>query len=237
MTIDLNSTNDNARYIERLLDEAMVISPHRGYLGASEIGETCQRRLQYGFTDTPKDDGAEFSARLLRIFQRGHDGEARMAEWLRAAGFVIETERDGAQIGFSDCDGRFSGHVDGIIAGGPDGFDYPAIWENKVLGSKGFAQLVRHGLAKSHPKYAAQIAVYQAYLGLTNPAVFTALNADTMEIHARLVRFDAELAQTCIDRAVSVLLATDHGETLPRVTDNPEFFGCAMCPWRVRCWK
>ena len=236
MTIDLNSTNDNARYIERLLDEAMVISPHRGYLGASEIGETCQRRLQYGFTDTPKDDGAEFSARLLRIFQRGHDGEARMAEWLRAAGFVIETERDGAQIGFSDCDGRFSGHVDGIIAGGPDGFEYPAIWENKVLGSKGFAQLVRHGLRKAYPKYAAQIAVYQAYLDKPAPAIFTALNADSMEIHARLVPFDAALAQECIDRAVTVLSACDHGEQLQRVTSDPDFFVCKLCPWRVRCW-
>ena len=56
--------------------------------------------------------------------------------------------------------------------------------------------MVKRGVALSKPVYAAQIALYQAYLELPNPALFTALNRDTMELHCELVPFDASLAQT-----------------------------------------
>jgi hypothetical protein len=48
----------------------------------------------------------------------------------------------------------------------------------------------------SKPVYAAQLAVYQAYMessvaGLSaNPALFTAINKDTAELHHELVPFD-----------------------------------------------
>ena len=38
--------------------------------------------------------------------------------------------------------------------------------------------------------YAAQVAIYQAYLDCTNPALFTVLNADTCERLNFLVPFD-----------------------------------------------
>jgi hypothetical protein len=48
----------------------------------------------------------------------------------------------------------------------------------------------------SKPVYAAQLAVYQAYMessvaGLSaTPALFTAINKDTAELHQELVPFD-----------------------------------------------
>ena len=50
--------------------------------------------------------------------------------------------------------------------------------------------VVKRGLTLSKPVYAAQIALYQAYLELPNPALFTALNRDTMELYSELVPFD-----------------------------------------------
>ena len=240
MTIDLNPRSILAEHFVALIDDAM--SRHqdrrRDYLGASGIGEPCARRLQYEYLGTPIDDGAGFTARTRRIFHRGHQGEDWVIRWITDAGFTLRTRgKDGSQFAFEDCDGRFKGHVDGVITGGPDGFKYPALFECKVLGAKGFAQLVKHGVAKAYPKYAAQVATYQAYLKLAdNPAFFVALNADDMSLHLELVRFDAALAQECADKAARILTACDHGEQLPRIADSDDSFACRFCAFKGRCW-
>ena len=35
-------------------------TPPRDYLGGSRLGHACERALQFEFTATPKDDGADF---------------------------------------------------------------------------------------------------------------------------------------------------------------------------------
>ena len=69
------------------------------------------------------------------------------------------------------------------------------------------------------------------------PALFTAINKDTAELHHELVPFDADLAQRMSDRGVRILQATDAGELLPRVATTPDFFECRFCPWSERCWR
>lgn len=237
--LDFNARATKEGRFLNLIDQAITGQPERRreYLGASGIGEPCARRLQYEYQGAPKDDGSEFSARTMRIFHRGHQGEEWMIEWIRAAGFNLRTDKNGRQFGFSDCDDRFKGHIDDVIVEGPNGFSYPALWENKVLGSKGFGQLVEHGVAKAYPKYAAQLATYQAYMQLAeNPEFFTAVNADTMEIHLELVPFNAALAQECADKAARVLAACDHGEVLPQASDDPDGFVCRFCNYKKRCW-
>ena len=101
----------------------------------------------------------------------------------------------------------------------------------------------KKGVAIAKPIYAAQIAVYQAYMdaavpGLAdNPALFTAINKDTAELHHELVPFDAALAQRMSDRAVRILQATDAGDLLPRIAQQAGHFECRMCPWAQRCWS
>jgi len=136
------------------------------------------------------------------------------------------------------ADGRLQGHIDGVIVGGPEGFAYPALWECKCLGNKSWSDLDKKGLTLSKPVYAAQVAIYQAYLELhEHPAIFTALNADTMEIYTELVPFDAALAQRMSDRAVKVITATEAGELLPRAFHDSTHFECRMCAWQDRCWR
>ena len=68
---------------------------------------------------------------------------------------------------------------------------YPFLWECKSANSKKFSEFVRKGVANANPVYAAQIALYQAYMDLTeNPALFTVMNKDTSEIYYELVPFD-----------------------------------------------
>jgi len=238
MVLDFNHRPKPRELFVKTIDTALEdeTQRRRDYLGGSALGEPCARRLQYDYMGAPED--APIAARTRRIFHRGHQGEDWMAEWIRAAGFDLKTHKpSGAQFGFEDCDGRLKGHIDGVIVSGPDWMNVPALWENKVLGAKGWKSVERHGVAKAYPKYAAQIAVYQAYMKLADaPAVFTALNADTMEILAEFVPFDAALAQESIDKAVRILTATDAGEMLPRVADAPDAFACKFCPFRGACW-
>ena len=175
----------------------------------------------------------------MRIFERGHLNEESMVTWMRGAGFNLRTHKaNGEQYGFSVAEGRLQGHIDGVFVDGPAGFAYPALWETKNLNAKSWRDVEKKGLAISKPVYAAQVAVYQAYLDLhEHPAIFTAVNADTMEIYAELVPFDAALAQRMSDRAVRVITATEASELLPRAFADPSHFECKFCAYAERCWN
>ncbi len=241
--LDFNSTASLSGLIEALMDQALEAerdaTPPREYLGASRLGAACERQLQYEYAKAPIDPGKGFSGRLLRIFERGHRTEDMVIRWLRMAGFTLKTEdANGHQFGFAVASGRLRGHVDGVLLAGPEGFAYPALWENKCLGAKAWRDVVKNKLAASKPIYAAQIALYQSYLDLhEHPALFTAVNADTMEIYAELVPFDAGLAQRMSDRAVKVIQATEAGELLPRSFAESTHFECKFCAWAERCWN
>ena len=251
--LDYNRTRSFSEVLTGIVDAALVIEnssrPRREYLGGSRVGYACERALQFEFAGAPKDDGADFPGRTLRIFAIGHVLEDLAIQWLRAAGIDLYTRKgnnpDGEQFGFSVAGGRIRGHVDGIIAGGPDALKLgvPALWECKTMNAKNWRETVKNGVAVAKPIYAAQIALYQAYmdaavLGLaSNPALFTAINKDTAELHHELVPFNAELAQRMSDRAVRILRATDAGELLPRLARDRDHFECRMCAYAERCWS
>ena len=241
--LDFNSSSGLSDRVTALIDIGMQglreQQPVRDYLGASRLGAACERALQFEYAKAPVDHGRDHNGRLLRIFERGHVMEDCMVAWLRDAGFDLRTQKaDGGQFGFSDAHGRLRGHIDGVIVGGPEGFRYPALWENKCLGAKSWRDLEAKGLAVAKPVYAAQVALYQAHLQLhEHPALFTAINADSMAIYVELVPFDAALAQRMTDRAVKVIFATDAGEQLPRGFNDSTHFECRMCAWQDRCWR
>jgi hypothetical protein len=204
--------------------------------------------LQYEYTHTPRDKA--FSGRTLRIFEMGHAIEEMALNWLKGAGFDIQTRHeDGRPFGFSAASGCIQGHVDGIIYSGPieAGMAYPALWECKSMNAKAWKQTFEKGVRLAKPVYAVQIALYQAYMEETvpgisqNPALFTAVNKDTAEIYHELVPFDATLAQEASDRGVNILRATKAGETgqeyLPRISLDPGHFECRFCDWKERCWQ
>jgi hypothetical protein len=218
--------------INAVIDASIVAEQTRGYLGASAVGHECLRRIQYDWMCNPEHPG-----RLRDIFDRGHWAEARSHDHLVRAGFKFANED---RLQFTSLDGMLSGHADGIILGGPKLSDiaFPCLWECKCVNAKGWRSLDRDGLGKSYPQYAAQVAIYQHFLGVdANPAVFTAVNADTCERLHLLVPYDAGLARATIMRAETVIAATRAGELLPRFTTNPNNWRCRLCGHKERCWK
>jgi hypothetical protein len=251
--LDYNHRPTTAESVSALIDAALEAkdraTPPRTYLGGSRLGAPCERALQFEYAQAPKDEGGGHEGRTLRIFAIGHVLEDLAAAWLRAAGFDLYTRKgnrpDGGQFGFSVAGGRIRGHVDGILADGPTvpGLGYPALWECKTMNARSWRETAQKGVVLSKPVYAAQLAVYQAYMegsvaGISaNPALFTAVNKDTAELHHELVPFDGALAQRMSDRAVRILQATEASELLSRIAAKPDHHECRMCAWSQRCWS
>jgi hypothetical protein len=251
MDLDLNSGTLTRQMAGKPLIDALdrailakqAAQTPRQYLGGSYVGGDCERQIQYQYTLAPVDDGKGFPADILRVFERGHRTEDMAAQWIRDAGLILKTEtQEGRQFGFSSAQGRFKGHADGVIVGwtgeGESPVAFPALWENKAVNSKTWQKIRDHGVKKVKPVYYGQVALYQYHLQLMdNPAVFTFINADTMQVGAELIPFDALECQRLIDRAVRIIQATDAREQLPRVAAEPDHFACRFCSFAARCWS
>lgn len=229
--------------VNAVVDSALArkreAQPKRDYLGASAVGDACPRRAQFDYAGAPREQ--PFPARILRIFDCGHVFESLAHAWLSDAGFHI-TQRSlktGELFAFSQLDGRFRGHVDGVVVAAPkDTIGFPCVWEAKALNSKGFKEVVKDGLKRARPQYYAQVQVYMAYLGLTDhPCLFTVTNSDTCEQVHLLVEYDPEEAQAASDKAVRIVEATEAGELLPRPFQDKTHFECKFCPFSQRCWN
>jgi hypothetical protein len=236
MVLDLNRADLSEEPINQLINELIERAEppsenYRQYLGASAIGSECLRKVQFDWMCDPV-----FPARIKDIFKRGYFFEEVTRQHLIAAGFRFAPAE---RLAFTAADGLFRGHADGILTAGPrlSGLFYPCLWEHKCLNAKGWRAIERDGLAGLYAIYAGQVATYQAYLDLVNPALFSVVNADTAERLHFLVPFDAQLAQATSDRAVAVIQATRAGELLPRVTEDSENWRCKMCSHRERCWR
>ena len=95
--IDLNHQPKFHELVTALLDASIQRErgkqPKRSYLGASRLGVSCERALQFEFTNTPKDEDGDFPGRILRVFDVGHALEDLVINWLRAAGFDLYTRK------------------------------------------------------------------------------------------------------------------------------------------------
>jgi hypothetical protein len=214
--------------------------PPRKYLGASQIGEKCVRRLWYDFRWC---GGEKFDGRMLRLFQRGDREEARFKELLESAGFVVmvptpETEDD---FKFKDCEGHLAGTCDGVISESesPEHDEYAHalgatewyLGEFKSLNSKGFNELKKKGVRETYPKYFSQMQTYMGELKLPY-CLFCAVNKDDDDLYFEWVPFDQSHFEVCLNKAELVI----NSETPPpKYSNDPNSFTCRYCPHTLTC--
>lgn len=243
--IDLNSTSALGDRINDRIDTAMVrardAEPARDYLGASILGDTCERAIQYRHLGTPVDPGKGFPPRVLRCFDRGRWAEDYAIRLLKASGWVL-LENDpatGEQWAFEALDAQVKGHADGALVmwrgEGPALIPLPAAWECKCLNNKSWGKSRRDKLRVAHPRYFGQLQLYMGELKFSQ-GLFTAINADTMEMHHELVAYEPKVHQDLLARAGRILLASAAGEMLPRGLADPSRWECKYCDWSGQCW-
>jgi len=223
--------------MQRLIDN-LFDTPQgkRNYLGASSVGNKCQRATQYYWlTILGRLEPKDFPPRIKRIFDRGYVYEAKMVDWMKEVGFVFET--DDSKLQFSDfptvdCpEGRFKGHVDGVLLSGPEGTSYPVLWENKCLNGKSWAHLKDTDCKTSKYGYYCQVQLYLHYLKL-DKCLFNAVNADTMEIYTEHIKYDPLKVDELLTIVKDIFDYTSRNKFLPKNSDE---YGCRYCDYKKTC--
>ncbi|CAN5149289.1 hypothetical protein BH10PLA2_BH10PLA2_19900 [soil metagenome] len=213
--------------------------PPRSYLGASQIGEACERKLWYSIQ--PGIARERFNAATLRRFEDGHRSEDVMIKRLRmVSGVELHTvDETGQQFGFSDLAGRFKGHVDGLMRGILQAPETDHVWEAKCVNEKKFAEFQKlktsvgekATLSEWDAVYYAQAIVYMHYFDMKRH--YLVVMTPGARDHASC-RTDAnpEMAQALRAKAKRILDAT---KPPARLSERPEFWKCKMCQFRSVC--
>lgn len=195
----------------------------RHYLGASEIGDECPRKLWLTFHKYAEPE--KFEPRMLRLFQRGKDEELRFETYIHEIGIEII---DGAldQAGFKE--GFFSGHGDGVYR--IDGKRVAA--EMKTHSEKSFAQLRRGNLKQSHPKHYAQCIVYAGKFNCVG-ALYMAVNKNNDEFFFDYVEFNQEEFDEYRTKAEFITMSDKPPD---RICNKPTSYQGKYCNERDVCF-
>lgn len=224
---------------DRALEERARQEPKRDYLGMSAIGHACERKLWYDMNDPLFEN---FKAETLKRFEDGHRSEALMALRLRMAPGVqlwtVDPET-GDQFGCSDFDGRFRGHMDGVILGLHQAPKTPHVWEAKAVSEKKFKEFQKlkdqHGekatLEKWDYVYWCQAQAYMGYFDLTRHYI-TVSTPGVREWDSARTEFDAAAFAKIKDKARRVLEAR---VPLAKLSNNPSWYQCKFCVYHARC--
>lgn len=199
----------------------------RTYLGASTMGNECDRALWYQFRWASNPE--QFDGRKLRLFETGHREEARMIADLVKAGVTVE-ERDpetGRQWAIVACNGHFRGHLDGEAFGFAEAPVARHLIEMKTHNEKSFKDLVSKGVALSKPAHMIQMQIYMHYRGLKR-AFYMAHNKNTDELYTERVAYDPVMALQIEARANRII---NSDIPPPKLYENPQSKMAFACGW------
>ncbi len=223
------------RLIDQVILEEHASEPPRHYLGASSIGEECSRKLWYRYNGHKEN----FDAETLRRFSDGHDTEAKIIRWLeRCPGIELYTRgNEGTQIGFSNYDGRFKGHYDGIGRGFPQA---PKTWhivEIKCVGEKAFkeleklkAQNEKTAIELWKTEYSDQVQIYMHMEKLTRSIHIVSTPGARNLISVRS-EYNKDRAEVLLMKAKRII---DSKVPLEKIGGR-DFWKCKMCSFRKIC--
>lgn len=206
--------------------------PFRTHMGASTLGNKCQRQIFYGFRWTTKP---HFDGRMLRLFNRGHLEEARFIALLLMIGCqIFQQDENGKQYRISDAGGHLGGSGDGIGLGLPDlQPDVPFVTEFKTASDKKFGEMAKNGVQIANLVYYVQMQLYMGKMGIAN-ALFMMVNKNTDEIHAEIVPFNRSVYELHLQRGIETVFL----ETPPeKISNSPGWFECKFCDHYNVCHK
>lgn len=205
----------------------------RYHLGASIIGQECERQIWYSwrwFKDV------KHSARMVRLFERGHNEEEIIIRFLREAGCKIQQldEESGKQLRLVSIGGHFGGSLDGVLLNPADDSVVGmgnGLLEFKTSGYKYFLDLVKNGVKKAKPEHYVQMQIYMKAYDL-KWALYICVNKNNDEWHWEIVFVDDHTADRYLNRAANIIGAH---KPPPRINENPSYYKCNWCDYRKIC--
>jgi hypothetical protein len=228
---------DDRLLIEQAIEDQVVPGEMRGYLGLSQIGDPCSRKLWYDFRFCSKK---EFSARVARLFQRGHREEPIITADLRKAGVKVHSDQAEVIAGY----GHIKGHIDGIGENIPDAPKTPHLLEFKTMkeGVEGntkrqptyFHKLKAKGVEIANPVYWSQCQCYMRLMKLTR-TLFIAINKNTDERYYERIRLNILIANELLKRGEEIILSEFPLPRLPATNGKTHNWKCNFCDQKEVC--
>jgi hypothetical protein len=220
----------------------------RYHLGASQIGDECERKAWYAFRWIKEEDK---NGRQYRLLNRGHLEEQRFVDRLNGIGWKIYEvdETTGKQFKISGCKGHYGGSLDGIGIPPPRyNLNEPLLVEFKTHKEKSFTKLAgkqlgshptlrrdtktAEGVRKSKPTHYGQMSAYGQAYGFRF-GLYCAVNKDTDELYFEIVALDWNLGVALYQKAERVIFSQSPPAKL---SQSPAFFTCKyLCPFPGVC--
>lgn len=225
-----------------LADQILVKRQHdekrRGYLGMSSIGDSCSRKLWYGFRFARREI---FDVATLKRFADGHRTEALVIERLKMVPglSVVDVLENSEQIGVSDHEGHYSGHLDGEITGLLQAPKTPHVLEVKCVSEKKFNELKKivsdigekQALKKWNTVYAAQAQEYMHYKGYSRHYMVVATPGGRDWTGIR-TEYDAAHAIQLKVKAERIIKSAEPPD---KISKDASWFECRFCSFSDIC--
>jgi hypothetical protein len=220
MTVIPESYHNIAEMIDRRYEEDA--EPPRPHMGVSGLGHPCDRWLWLSFRWAVQE---QHSGRMLRLFKRGQDEEARIVAELRAVG--LDVRKVGDEQGRVKFGSHVSGSMDGVIESGvPETPKTRHLLEIKTHNKKSFDDLEKNGVEKSKPMHWKQMQCYMHGSGLER-ALYVAVCKDDDRLHIERIKYDQKEAEKLIERGQRIALSDRMPEP---ISVDPSWYQCKMCP-------
>jgi hypothetical protein len=207
----------------------------RTHLGASIIGHDCKA---YAWNTFRWVKFEEFTGRMLRLFNRGHEEERRFIRWLVGAGFTVHEidPESGKQFKIVGVMGHFGGSLDSILyAPVKYNINEPLAWlgEFKTHNDKSFKSLKKDGVTKSKPQHFRQMCSYGRAYGFKY-ALYCAVNKNDDELYFEIVPLDYRQADDLFRKAEGIITAQNQP---PKIAQTETFITCKMCDFKGICHR
>lgn len=231
--------NKTLQAIDKALEDKNKLRKRRVYLGASQIGEPCHRKLFYNFRNAC---ARNIPAQGLRAIEDGFTQEKVMAERLRMIPQIkLYTENENnEQIGFEML-GFLKGHIDGMILNPIDGSQTEyEIWEHKSCNQTKWNKLKKLIEEKGEKQalqiwdkiYFEQALIYMKAFDKKRHSMTVSTPGGRDYLYCR-TEYNNEIAENIIDKARAIIF--DNFNIPAKLSENREFFQCKFCEFSAIC--
>lgn len=193
------------------------------WLGASLIGSECTRYVALKFYCAFDEN---FSGRILRVFENGHQAEPRIIHDLELAGGKVHHQQ--MMIDAPECLGHAGSTIDGLI----DIDGQTLLLELKTAKDeqwKKYADPEKH-LKETNIRYYAQVQV-NMHLTQTQKALWCCENKDTNELYIEYIDYNCADAQ----KYLALMGQVVGGYCGEKISEISSFYKCKMCGARDVC--
>lgn len=221
----------NKATIANMIDEKHAVKElPRPYLGMSQLGGECWRALWFYFRWC---EYSSYDGKVARIFQTGHDAEAKMIKDLESIGVQCWDTLD-AQAGFSAVNGHCQGHGDGMARNIPGAEKSDHLLEFKTSSDKYFKALVKKGIIEEKPTHHAQMVLYMKFTKVSR-GLYMVYNKNTSEYYTERVKGDITYANDLLRKAETIITSENVNDFEKIGSGNASFYKCRYCNFADQC--